>query len=323
MGASKPFHFTAADGTQHVIDPKGKAKGGASQFVTPTGGGYFFSPSISALMLITSSSSSTSLSPRKCPGQLALATRPPSSSSAFQYNFPGALTDLPPTACDAWSSTLHGMFTNTIDGLKKRYGIENPLYFSKVDEPDAVQLGSYRIVWDGFAHKFIALGPASDGEVFKTADTLSRKELVHTELRDAGVNGRCTGMPDTARELRTRAVSDGSPPPCRQMDEYCEWFVSRDERGKVISVEVTTELPEYYAYMHSIAPATILDLYRQHVSPLVQPEDLLGSDGKYDKYNVWNTQRGMMHLQQPADTAPAAISISGSSTVQVSLVNCH
>jgi hypothetical protein len=75
--------------------------------------------------------------------------------------------------------------------------------------------------------------------------------------------------------------------------------------------------------MHSIAPATILDLYRQHVSPLVQPEDLLGSDGKYDKYNVWNTQRGMMHLQQPADTAPAAISISGSSTVQVSLVNCH
>jgi hypothetical protein len=55
----------------------------------------------------------------------------------------------------------------------------------------------------------------------------------------------------------------------------------------------------------------------------VQPEDLLGSDGKYDKYNVWNTQRGMMHLQQPADTAPAAISISGSSTVQVSLVNCH
>ena len=69
--------------------------------------------------------------------------------------------------------------------------------------------------------------------------------------------------------------------------------------------------------MHSVAPKTVLELYRTHISPDVQPADLVGKDGTYNKYNQWNTKLGCMHLQQPADTAGAAVSICGSSTVQL------
>ena len=102
------------------------------------------------------------------------------------------------------------------------------------------------------------------------------------------------------------------------MDEYCEWHVERDAAsGKVVRVDVTTELPEYWAYMHATSPETVLALYREHVSPRVMARDLVDRSGTYDKYNTWNTEQGCMHLQQPADTASAAVGISGSSTAQL------
>ena len=102
------------------------------------------------------------------------------------------------------------------------------------------------------------------------------------------------------------------------MDEYVEWHVERDAAsGKVVRVDVTTELPEYWAYMHATSPETVLALYREHVSPRVMARDLVDRSGTYDKYNTWNTEQGCMHLQQPADTASAAVGISGSSTAQL------
>ncbi len=334
-GTSKPFHFVDTNGHTQVVDPKGAARNGASQFVTQTGGGYFFSPSISALMMISSSAAkaralylSTAAPMLAPPPHLAsahLAAHAEScgasadhDATSFAYDFPGALTDLPLTARAGWSDAVHGFFENTISRLKDRYGIEHPLYFSLVDEPNAVALGTHRVAWDGFAHKFIVRN-ASDAEIFKAADTLSRYGDDRTAA-DAAAATAAMGLSDAPERVCPDEAIPAAPakPACRQMDEYCEWHVTRDAAsGKVVQVDVTSEFPEYYSYMHSVDPEAVLALYREHVSPLVQPADLLDAEGKYDKYNRWNTDQGMMHLQQPADTAAAAVSISGSSTVQL------
>ena len=321
-GASKPFHFVGLDGQAHVVDAKGAARGGASQFVTQTGGGYFFSPSISALIMLSASSPSLSSAlsaPRlpapEMPNPTAATAASAGATAAFTYNFPGALTDLPASAKAAWSDAVHGFFVKTIQRLHDHYGIDDPLYFTKIDAPDAVQIGTHRVAWDGFAHKFIVRN-ASDAEVFAAADTLSR-DGEENEAEAHNASSAATTTTSDAPE-RTSPATPLAKPICRQMDEYCEWHATRDAAtGKIVEVDVTSEFPEYFSYMHSVAPDTVLQLYRQHVSAAVQAADLVDSDGVYDKYNHWNTHDGMMHLQQPADTAAAAVSISGSSTVQL------
>lgn len=280
-GASKPFHFTDSNGQDQVVDPKGAGRGGASQFVAPTGGGYFFTPSITALTMLSSSA------------KLAKDT--------FMYNFPGELEDLPESARPAWSDAVQGFFESTI-----KYS--GDLYFTLCDDPDAVPLGTRRITWGGFAHKFV-VRYASDREVFEAADELQTGDVFAQPdiltTTDPARRERCGGG---ARE-GLRNVS-------RQMDEYCEWYATK-ENGKIVQLDVTTELPEYWNYMYTVAPDTVLALYQQYISPDVKMEDLLDSSGSYDKYNKWNTQQGCMHLQQPEDTASAAVGITGSSTKQL------
>ena len=82
-------------------------------------------------------------------------------------------------------------------------------------------------------------------------------------------------------------------------NEYCEWFTRRrSPGGDVVSVDVTTELPEYYEFLAGLpdgrAAAAIGHAYRE-VYPAATDAELLTA-GVYDRNNRWNTTDGAMHL---------------------------
>lgn len=102
-------------------------------------------------------------------------------------------------------------------------------------------------------------------------------------------------------------------------DEYCEWSVTRDTAsGKITRVTFTCEGPEYWEFLAATAPDKVLALYREFVSPEVQPEDLFDSEGTYNRRNRWNnsTTAGVMHLIQRANTLGAEIELAGGATVR-------
>ncbi|MDZ7734539.1 MAG: hypothetical protein U5R31_16955 [Acidimicrobiia bacterium] len=101
-------------------------------------------------------------------------------------------------------------------------------------------------------------------------------------------------------------------------DEYCEWSVQRDEQQRITKVTFTTEVPEYYEVLWQIDPNAVVALYRTHVSPDVQRDELSAPDGGYNKRNGWNTRINgpIMHLQQVNNTLGAAVTLATEATVQ-------
>lgn len=100
-------------------------------------------------------------------------------------------------------------------------------------------------------------------------------------------------------------------------DEYCEWSVIRDPAsGKITKVTFTSEGPEYWTFLASVAPNKLLDLYREHISPAVKMQDLF-RNGRYDRRNRWNnsTTMGAMHLIQDANTLSAEIELAAGSSL--------
>ena len=100
-------------------------------------------------------------------------------------------------------------------------------------------------------------------------------------------------------------------------DEYCEWSVTRDpQTDKIIRVTFTSEGPEYWQFLGAVAPARVLELYRQHVNSEVKHSDLF-QNGKYVSRNRWNnsTTNGAMHLVQRSNTLGAEIELAAAATI--------
>lgn len=116
----------------------------------------------------------------------------------------------------------------------------------------------------------------------------------------------------TASADERNALADGNR---ENQDEYCEWSVERN--GDVITrVTFTTEVREYYSTLAAQDPEALLALYRQFVSPEVQPADLF--DGNtYDPNNAWNRRVDgpIMHLCQTNNNLEAAIVLAAQATV--------
>ncbi len=101
----------------------------------------------------------------------------------------------------------------------------------------------------------------------------------------------------------------------RQQDEYCEWFAYRDTAtGPIKRIVFTAEAPEYWERLAVADFDRVVELYRQHVSPLVQPADLLEAD-TYNPRNKWNTTDGVMHLTHGANSLAAEINLAARATV--------
>ena len=161
-----------------------------------------------------------------------------------------------------------------------------------------------------------------------------------------------TLKPFRRRGRKLRAVRDGQLAEeldlsHRQQDEYCEWHVVK-ENGSITNIQFTSEGPEYWEFLMSgtkpfFEPGDprgditsgdsdlVLALYREHVSPDVQLEDLVWQHdvaafsgvnwsyyaftGDYNPLNRWNTTHGAMHLTHPSNTLQAEVALTADATV--------
>ena len=100
-------------------------------------------------------------------------------------------------------------------------------------------------------------------------------------------------------------------------DEYCEWSVTREpETSKILSVQFTCEGPDYWRILGR-QRQSVVDLYREFVSPDVREEDLFDATGEYVSANRWNrdTTNGAMHLIQPSNNLHAEIELAAGASV--------
>jgi hypothetical protein len=153
----------------------------------------------------------------------------------------------------------------------------NPVLAGRTD-PDLPLTGT-EITWNGFPRRFLATAP---GEVHRYAE------------------------------------AEPDPPPSgevRPQDEYLEWHVVRNPAGKIVSVHFTCEGLDYYQYLGERAPAIPLALFRRFVHPGVATHDLY-IDGIYNILNPWNTERGAMHLTNPANSLFGEVFLAAAATVR-------
>jgi hypothetical protein len=93
-------------------------------------------------------------------------------------------------------------------------------------------------------------------------------------------------------------------------NEYCEWLAERNAAGKIKKITFVCEVPEYWEQLWAIDPARVVTLYRALVSPAVTQADLTGAGGSYNRRNVWNTTRGIVHLIQSINNLGAALGLA-------------
>ena len=145
-----------------------------------------------------------------------------------------------------------------------------------------------------------------------------------------GYLGRTPAAYAAAEVLRPKVIgcdSDRNPVvvSTRQQDEYCEWFTHR-VNDVVIRIDFTCEAPEYWEHLGQDIDL-VFDLYREHVSEDVRKDDLVWAHdvfvngearwkkGSYNRWNIWNTERGAMHLTHTANTLQAEINLAALASI--------
>jgi hypothetical protein len=112
------------------------------------------------------------------------------------------------------------------------------------------------------------------------------------------------------------AEPDRNTGQARLQDEYLEWFVNRNDAGKITSIHFTCEAWDYFEFLGAAARSKLVSLYQQFISPAVTEQDLLKPDGSYDRKNKWNTASGAMHLTHSANNLFAEVFLAASATVR-------
>lgn len=114
----------------------------------------------------------------------------------------------------------------------------------------------------------------------------------------------------------------------RQQDEYCEWYTWTNADGRISRIALTCENPEYWTVLADGDRSLLLTLYKELLKTEdVQEQDLFwphdvfvrGPDGSFDvayrrdeynPYNVWNIERGIVHLAHPSNSLAAEIHLA-------------
>lgn len=204
----------------------------------------------------------------------------------------------------AWDQKIRAMVTAEAGNLY--YGVLE-------DASGVLDGGPVMIPWDAFPRSLSVWFDAietddPEGRAERAADTLRPRRY----WKLAG------------REFRPFVVR------YRQQDEYCEWRTWADESGP-LRMAFSCENPEYWATIAETDPVLLVRLYRQTLrTDDVQAEDLFwphdvflpggdGADpafavvfkaGEYNPYNVWNTDRGLVHLTHPSNSLAAEVHLA-------------
>lgn len=122
------------------------------------------------------------------------------------------------------------------------------------------------------------------------------------------------------------------PIPFRVTDEYCEWHVDR-EGDRIRRISFTCEAPEYWEFLAERDFTLVHQLYKELLhndripaDDLRWPHDVFFKTsegqlavryrkGDYCSYNLWNTERGAVHLTHPSNSLYGEMALASASTV--------
>jgi hypothetical protein len=216
------------------------------------------------------------------------------------FHPPANLPDMDaiPHARDAWDVAMRTFFRQGVQRATRWVGRGHSQFVDYLAHPPRPPVDEATITWNGFP-KSLYVGRSRE-RAWERAETPA-------QFVDGG---------------RTVSV--------RLQGEYLEWHATQDANRRIVAVDFTCEGPEYWMALahgyptsirpgHSAPPAEgsldpVLALYRQHVSPNVQRADLL-HEGRYDPDNVWNTERGAMHLTHPSNALQAEVFLAADASV--------
>jgi hypothetical protein len=200
-----------------------------------------------------------------------------------RFDPPGNLADLQTVEeLEAWSDLISGFFDERIKFLRSHHhGLEELQFFNPTEGEPAGASVTADIRWEGFPRVILNKHDPDSDEKYVEAEQL---------LEEDGVK-------------------------FRPQDEYLEWHTERDENGKVTRVTFTCEGPEYWSALAQLRRERVLELYQEHVSPDVTEADLFPDGGDYDPNNVWNTERGAMHLTHPSNALSAEVFLAADATI--------
>ncbi|MET4323745.1 hypothetical protein [Bradyrhizobium sp. RT5a] len=214
----------------------------------------------------------------------------------FKYSPPGSMDDLtgrPSRGAflDDWHTFIETTFRNNIAGLG-----DHPLFFTEVDTP--AESAPVPIGWNGFPLSLARASGSNRRKAWAAADVLQSIDIY---------------TPRNAPEKVTTKF--------RLQDEYCEWHAYQNR------IVFTAEGPEYWIKVAKHDIDAVVDLYKKLVDPAVQKRDLLLTTdlqydddmllraGEYNPFNVWNTEKGAMHLTHWANTLGAEINLAAVASV--------
>ena len=260
-----------------------------------------------------------------------------------RFSPPGFLADFArrPALAAAYEQGWHAVMSNWFD---ESVAVEGSAFYNWLTDMSPGDAETQPVAWDAF--------PRMLERWFEEEDDADRKRLEAAEtLRPQTFDGQ------PLRKIVKGKLGDPIPTFYRQQDEYCEWFVHRHGDGRIGRVTFTSEGPEYWQFLaHGTKPffaaederskivagdlTLVLDLYREHVSPLVKLADLrwpydvaifvageggeggeggswyrYAAKGDYNLFNKWNTTQGSMHLTHPANSLGAEVYLAARAAI--------
>lgn len=245
----------------------------------------------------------------------------------FQYDPPGFMADFTANQRAQWSEYISTCFQQAIayeETKQLNSGGERCQLYDQAGEQPAEPHFEQPITWNALPGTLVARFGRQ--QALRLADYL----YPWTWRMDLPGEGYTKTLPLAANYYRPQ-------------DEYCEWHVSRRGDGKIINVTFVSEPPEYWqalfggplldlnqnSFEFDGDPNLVLDLYRELLgTDEVKLDDLVCQynyvddrntviypKGGYNPYNVWNTQRGAIHLTHPANSITAEIQLAADATI--------
>lgn len=214
-----------------------------------------------------------------------------------------------------WHEEVEGYLARAKDSRR------SPLFYDQLGDdsgvPDSDPQG---IPWNGF--------PLRLDKWFADLDPGDAEEMAHRAaevvLRPSGVFGLL--RKDDAGEFVPLEI------PFRVQDEYCEWHVTR-EGPRIERISFTCEPPEYWEFLAGRDFDLVHQLYREllhntdiEADDLRWPHDVFTPDrfgrpvrvyraGDYNPRNIWNTEKGAVHLTHWANSLSAEIFLASDGTI--------
>lgn len=233
------------------------------------------------------------------------------------YQPPASINDFKrrPSHADAmrqeWHATVVNFIANTKDPSE---GTPSELFYDQLNDesgiPNSPPVG---IPWSAF--------PQILTKWFATQNPPKQEELANRFVEK--------DLKQPVFGLFTKNAAGGFDPlpiRYRRQDEYCEWFVAR-ENGHIRRIYFTCEPPEYWEFMAQQDLTLVHELYKELLHDNSIPiDDLRWSHdvykrgrngpviayprGHYNRWNVWNTEKGAVHLTHWANTLGAEVQLA-------------